>query len=58
MKNSIVNAILTEDINRNTLMRIISNKQNPSELLTKLPLKIINSVVFKYLQDFREFKNI
>ena len=48
MKNSIVNAILTEDINRNTLMRIISNKQNPSEL-TKLPLKIINSVVFKYL---------
>ena len=49
MKNSIVNAILTEDINRNTLMRIISNKQNPSELLTKLPLKIINSVAFKYL---------
>ena len=48
MKNTIVNAILTENINRNTFMRIISNKQNSSELI-KLPLKIINSVVFKYL---------
>ena len=57
MKNTIVNAILTENINRNTFMRIISNKQNSSELI-KLPLKIINSVVLKYLQDFREFKNI
>ena len=39
-------SILTEDINWN--MRIISNKQNSSELI-KLPLKIINSVVFTYL---------
>ena len=36
-------------------MRIISNKQNSSELI-KLPLKIINSVTFKYLQDFRELE--
>ena len=38
---------LTEDINWNTFIRIISNKQNSGEL-TKLPLKIICSVVFKY----------
>ena len=36
-------------------MRIISNKQNSSELI-KLPLKIINNVVFKYLWDFKELK--
>ena len=29
-------------------MRVISDKQNSTELI-KLPLKIINSVVFKYL---------
>ena len=29
-------------------MTIINNKQNSSELI-KLPLKIINNVVFKYL---------
>ena len=29
-------------------MAIINNKQNSSELI-KLPLKIINNVVFKYL---------
>ena len=28
MKNTIVDDILTEDINWNTLMRLISNKQN------------------------------
>ena len=43
-----MNGILTEDINWNALMRVISNKQNSTELM-KLPLKIINSVVFKYL---------
>ena len=48
MKNTIVNGILTEDVTWNTLMRVINNKQNSSEL-TKLPVKIINSVVFKYL---------
>ena len=48
MKNTIVNGILTEDVTWNTLMRIINNKQNSSEL-TKLAVKIINSVVFKYL---------
>ena len=45
--NTILNGILTEDINWNTFMRIISNKQNSGEL-TKLQLKIICSVVFKY----------
>ena len=55
MKNTIVNGILTEDINWDTPMRIISNKQNSSELM-KLPLKIINSFVFKYLWDFIELK--
>ena len=48
MKSTIVNGVLTEDINWDTPMRIISNKQNSSELM-KLPLKIINSFVFKYL---------
>ena len=48
MKNTTGNGILTEDINWNTLIRIITNKENPSELI-KLSLKIINSVVFKYL---------
>ena len=57
MKNTIVNGILTEDVTWNTLMRIINNKQNSSEL-TKLAVKIINSVVFKYLWDFRGLKNI
>ena len=32
-----------------------NNRQNSGELI-KLPLKIINSVVFKYLYDFRELK--
>ena len=48
MKNTTGNGILTEDINWNTLIRIITNKENSSELI-KLSLKIINSVVFKYL---------
>ena len=48
MKNTIVNGILTDNINWNTLTRIISNKQNSSELI-KLPVKVFNSVVFKYL---------
>ena len=56
MKNTIVDGILTEDINRNTLMRLISNKQNSSELI-KLPVKVFNSVAFKYLQDLRELKS-
>ena len=47
MKNAIVNSILTEEINWNTLMRAISNRQNSSKLI-KLPLKIMNSIVFKY----------
>ena len=55
MKNTIENGILTEDINWNTLMAIINNKQNSSDLI-KLPLKIINNVVFKYLWDFKELK--
>ena len=50
-----MNGVLTEDINWNTLLRIINNRQNSGELI-KLPLKIINSVVFKYLYDFRELK--
>ena len=45
---SIVNGILIEDMNWNTLMRLISNKQNSSELI-KLPVKFFNSVAFKYL---------
>ena len=48
MKNTTRNGILTEGININTLMRIINNKQNSSELI-RLPLKIINRVAFKYL---------
>ena len=48
MKNTIVDVILIEDINWNTLMRLISNKQNSSELI-KLPVKVFNSVAFKYL---------
>ena len=48
MKNTIVNGILTEEINWNTLLRLLSNKQNSSEL-TKLPEKVFNSVIFKCL---------
>ena len=48
MKNTIVNGILIEDMNWNTLMRLISNKQNSSELI-KLPVEVFNSVAFKYL---------
>ena len=47
MKNTIVDGILIEDMNWNTLMRLISNKQNSSELI-KLPVKVFNSVAFKY----------
>ena len=43
-----MNGILTEGINWNTLIRMIRKKRNSSELI-KLPLKVINSVVFKYL---------
>ena len=43
-----VNGILTEDINWNTLVRLISNKQNSSDLVN-LPVKVFNSVAFKYL---------
>ena len=48
MKNTIVNGILAEDIKSNNLMRIISNKQDSSEVI-KLPLKILNIVLFKCL---------
>ena len=48
MKNTIVYVILIEDMNWNTLMRLISNKQNSNELI-KLPVKVFNSVAFKYL---------
>ena len=48
MKNAIVNGILAEDIKSNNLMRIISNKQDSSEVI-KLPLKILNIVLFKCL---------
>ena len=48
MENTIVNGVLTEDSNWNTLIRMIRKKRNSSELI-KLPLKVINSVVFKYL---------
>ena len=48
MKNTIVDVILIEDINWNTLMRLISNKQNSNELI-KLPVKVFNSAAFKYL---------
>ena len=48
MKNTIVNGILTEEINWNTLLRLLSNKQNSSELV-KLPVEVFNSVIFKCL---------
>ena len=54
MKNTIVDVILTEEMNWNTLMRLVSNKQNS----ITLPVKVFNSVASKYLQDFREQKNI
>ena len=47
LKNIIVNGILAEGIDWNTLMRIISKTQNSSEYI-KLPLKAINIAVFKY----------
>ena len=46
MKNTLVDGFLTEDMSWNTLMRLISNKQNSSELI-KLPVKVFNSVAFK-----------
>ena len=52
MKNTIVDVILTEEMNWNTLMRLVSNKQNS----ITLPVKVFNSVASKYLQDFREQK--
>ena len=45
MKNTIVDGILTEDMNWNTLIRLISNKQNS----IKLPVKVFSSVASKYL---------
>ena len=57
MKNTIVDGILTEDINWNTLIRLISNRQNSNELI-KLPVKVCNSVAFKYLEDFRKLKDM
>ena len=45
MKNTIADGILTEEMNWNTLMRLISNKWNS----IKLPAKVFNSVAFKYL---------
>ena len=48
MKNTIADGILIEDMNWNTLMRLISTKQNSSELI-KLPVKVFNSVAFKCL---------
>ena len=55
MKNTIANGILTEQINWNTVMRVISDRKNSSEL-KKLPLKIINSVAFQYFYDLSELK--
>ena len=52
MKNTIADVILTEEMNWNTLMRLVSNKQNS----ITLPVKVFNSVASKYLQDFREQK--
>ena len=51
LKNIIVNGILAEGINWNTLMRIISKRQNSKNFI-KLPLKAINIVVFKYFYGF------
>ena len=45
MKNTIFDGILIEDMNWNTLMRLISNKQNSIKLL----VKVFNSVAFTYL---------
>ena len=45
MKNTIVDGFLIEDTNWITLMRLISNKQNSSELI-KLPVKVFTSVTF------------
>ena len=45
MKNTIVDGFLIEDTNWITLMRLISNKQNSSELM-KLPVKVFTSVTF------------
>ena len=42
MKNIIVDGILIEDMNWNTLKRLISNKKT-----IKLPVKVFNSVAFK-----------
>ena len=46
MKNTLVDGFLIEDMSWNTLMRLVSNKQNSSELI-KLPVKVFNSVAFK-----------
>ena len=46
MKNTLVDGFLIEDMSWNTLMRLISNKQNSSELI-KLPVKVFNCVAFK-----------
>ena len=53
MKNIIVNGVLTEDINWNTLMRLISNKQNSSELI-KLKVKFLIAL---YLDVYRTLGN-
>ena len=44
MKNINVDGILIEDMNWNTLKRLISNKKT-----IKLPVKVFNSVPFKDL---------
>ena len=45
MKNTIADGILTQEMNWNTFMRLISNKENS----IKSPVKVFNSVRFKYL---------
>ena len=55
MKNTIVDGIFTEDINLNTLMRLISNKQNSIELI-KLSVKVHNSIAFYIYRTLRNWK--
>ena len=45
------------NFNKNMFIIVINtNKQNSSELI-RLPVKVFNTVAFKYLQDLRELKN-
>ena len=53
MKNTIVDDILIEDMNWNTLMRLISKKQKSSELI-KLPVKVL---IMLHLNIYRTWGN-